>query len=133
MKTQLEQCMAHVEEAGSTTAAAALHVLISPSVDGGFVAQGIEIDFVASGRTEEETREHFARTFCLTISEYLKRGRDLRGLFKTPAPAEYRKEYFALAKDDMLVCAVQVKKDFPAHMPIPETIGFISAPAPLAA
>jgi hypothetical protein len=131
-KTSIQDCVEHLEDGRHQAAAAALHVLISPSLDGGFVAQGIEIDFAASGASEEEAREHFAVTFCATVQEYLKRGCDLSGLFKSPVPAELRKEYFARAKGDVLICAVGISKSEVAEdSPIPENFGFISSSVPI--
>lgn len=135
MKNHPERsCMAHRESETQRAAAAALRVLIAPSIDGGFVAQGIDIDFTATGDTEELAREHFARAFSETITAYLRLGRDLAGLFKTAVPAEFRKAYFAQPAGAVFVCAVSVPVDGiakDAHYP--STLSFLRAEHPLAA
>ena len=121
-------CVAHVQDGDAQGVAAELHVLIVPSLDGGFIAQGIEIDYAASGATEEEVRDHFATGFCATVISYLKRGRDLSGLFKTDAPAEFRQAYFANEIQPVLRCAVGVKEKgvrIPSSAPVPEFLNFV--------
>lgn len=118
-------CIAHVAEGDSQAVATELHVLIMRSIDGGFVAQGIEIDYVATGESEEQVRDHFASGFTETILSYLRRGRDLAGLFKSATPAQYRHAYFASETQDVLRCAVRFQgNEIPAAAPIPEYLSF---------
>jgi hypothetical protein len=131
MKTKTPHpCMTHVQGDHGQAVAAELHVLIMPGEDGGFIAQGIEIDYVAAGATEEEVQDHFAKGFCATIVSYLKRGRDLSGLFKTDTPAQYRKAYFATDIQPVLRCAVGVREQgvqVPESAPIPAYLNFVRA------
>lgn len=127
-KTSPHPCVSFLEDGPSKAVAAELHVLIVPGLDGGFIAQGIEIDYVASGRTEDEVRDHFAKGFCATVVSYLKRGRDLSGLFKTDAPKEFREAYFSSAIQPMFRCAVGLKEtgvDVPESAPIPAFLNFV--------
>ena len=135
MKTStIGNCMAHHESDGFRAAAAALRVLIAPSIDGGYVAQGIDIDFVASGDSAEAARDHFATAFSETVAAYLRRGKDLAGLFKTQVPAEVRQAYFAQPVGALFICAVSLNGDaLPAGTHIPNTLSFLQAERPLAA
>ena len=135
MKTSQINCMTHVESDGRQAVAAEMHVLVFPGIDGGFVAQGIEIDYVASGQTEEEARDHFAEGFCRTVRSYLTKGRDLSGLFKTATPAEYRQAYFASEGGDVFKCVVGLRSvgELPKNAPVPDVLNFINGGRSLAA
>lgn len=125
-------CVAHVKNGSAQAVAAELHVLIVPGIDGGYVAQGIEIDYTASGASEDEVREHFAKGLCATIVSYLKRGRDLAGLFKASVPAEFRQAYFSNQIQPILRCAIGVENtdvEIPESAPIPAFLNFVR-PAP---
>lgn len=126
-KSPTPPCLTHVQAADGDAVSAELHVLVMPSIDGGFIAQGIEIDYVASGETEEEVRNRFADGFCRTIMSYLERKRDLAGLFKTATPAEYRQAYFAQATGPILRCAVGRLSDqeLPESAPVPKYLNFV--------
>lgn len=117
-------CLSHIEEKDIQAVGAELNVLIYQGLDGGFIAQGIEIDYVASGNTEEEVRDRFADGFCRTILAYLKRERPLDGLFKSQAPAEVRQAYFAGQERDIFRCEVGLKKQIPETAPVPRTLAF---------
>jgi hypothetical protein len=107
-------------------AAAVLRVLVMPT-DEGFFAQGLEIDYVATGRTEEEVRDHFARGFVATVLSYMRRKRDLKALFsKSTTPQEYWALYFSSAKQHTFNCAVRcdVAEYVPQDSPIPTEIHF---------
>jgi hypothetical protein len=128
MEKKPHPCVAHVQTGTAQAVAAALHVLIVPGIDGGYIAQGIEIDYAASGATEDEVREHFAKGFCSTIVSYLRRGRDLNGLFKTSVPGEFRRQYYGGDIQPVLTCAVGVRETgvhVPERAPIPEFLAFV--------
>lgn len=117
-------CLSHFEEKGIQAVGAELNVLIYQGSDGDFIAQGIEIDYVASGSTEAEVRDRFADGFCQTILSYLRRDRPLNGLFKSQAPAEILQAYFAGQERDILRCEVGFKKQIPVTAPVPRTLAF---------
>ncbi len=126
--------LAHAVSTERQFVAADLRVLIAPGAGGGFVAQGIEIDYVATGATEEEARERFADGFIATIRSYLRRNRPLSGLFKSAAPAEAREAYFDQETKPMFWC--EITEDFgPATQgaPIPRSISFVRHPNALRA
>lgn len=128
MKSSTSNCLKHLHSADGQVVGAALNVLVLPSKDGGFVAQGIEIDYTASGSTEEAAREHFAQGFCSTIVSYLARGRAFDGLFKTSTPREYVQAYYSGKFRQVFACTVtECKPDvvFPEGLPVPERINFM--------
>lgn len=120
-------CLAHVQDGDRHGVAAELHVLVMPAAEGGFFAQGIEIDYVATGATEQEVRDHFANGFIATVLAYLKRGRDLKGLFKSVAPIEVRQAYFASKDRPVLRCAIAHKDDASLPDDVPHVLNFIQA------
>lgn len=123
--------MTHVASGENHAVAAELRVLVMPSVDGGFFAQGLEVDYVASGTTEEEARDRFARGFVATIQSYLRRGRDLGALFaKARTPPEYVQAYFQGATKHVLRCSVTEVQGLPADAAIPRTLNFCSIDRP---
>jgi hypothetical protein len=110
---------------------AELHVLITQSEDGeGFVAQGLEIDYVATGDTEEAARDHFARGLVATIQAMCKRGRDLAALItKSRAPTEAWAKYFSASNQHILRCiSVTDLRDslpnLPNNAPVPHRVHF---------
>lgn len=118
--------LAHADDGDVQTVAAELRVLIAPAMCGGFVAQGIEIDYVATGTTEDEAREHFAAGFIATIRSYMKRGRSMAGLFKSNVPAEARQAYFAQSTRPIFRCAVaEAFGALPLDATVPRSIAFI--------
>lgn len=132
MKSSPPNCLKHLRAADRQVVGAALNVLVFPSADGGFVAQGIEIDYTATGATEEDAREHFAQGFCSTIVSYLKRGRPFDGLFKTSTPRQYVQAYFS--GNFRQVFAFQVTEIKPGVVvpegaPVPERINFMQVEA----
>ena len=91
MKKHTANVMTHVEDGeGLHLVAAALRVLVYPRDDGGFAAQGLEIDYFATGESVDEVRENFTNGLMATVRAYVRRGRDLAALFRkgrTPADA----------------------------------------------
>jgi hypothetical protein len=123
--------IAHAHSGDLHAVTAELHVLVSQSEDGeGFVAQGLEIDYVATGATEEEARDHFASGFLRTIRAMCKRGRDLGALFtKSKAPPDAWTKYFAASNQHVLRCISVLDlseslPDFPSNSPLPRTMRF---------
>jgi predicted RNase H-like HicB family nuclease len=120
-------CVAHVADGNNHGVAAALNVLIVPAAEGGYYAQGIEIDFAATGKTEEEVREHFQESFVATIRRYIDRGRSLSGLFKASTPPEYRQAYFSGSSRQVFVCAIgHEQTGLPDDASIPGVLNFIT-------
>jgi hypothetical protein len=103
----MDKVIAHVRDGDNHVVAAQLHVLIT-STEEGFVAQGLEIDYCASGRTVEEVQEHFAEGFLKTVASLLRRGRPLGSLFKSKTPQEVWQEYIDGSRRDQLTCATYV-------------------------
>ena len=119
--------MTHLASGDQHAVAAELHVLVMPSRDGGFFAQGLEIDYTATGATEEEARNHFARGFTATIRSYLRLKRDLGSLFrKARTPPEYIEAYYSSARQHVLECVV-LTIDLPEDAPIPRQFNFCSS------
>lgn len=123
--------VAHSHTEDGDTVTAALNVLVCPAEEGGFIAQGIEIDYLATGATEELAREHFAEGFAMTVATYLSRQRPLDGLFKTRTPAAFIQQYFASPSQPVFVCLVE-QKQLPKTVGIPKTLAFHRADCALA-
>lgn len=84
---------------------AQLRVLIAPSVDGGYYAQGLEIDYVSTGKTIEEVKNNFTRGLLLTVESYIRRNRSLMALFsKSHTPPEAWQAWFEGANKDHVTC-----------------------------
>ncbi len=124
--------LAHVDDGRQQAVLAELRVLVAPSALGGYVAQGLEIDYVACGDTEEEARTRFSRGFVATVRKFISRQRPLDGLFKTSAPAEARRAYFAATTQHVFRCAVfQGLEEIPADIGVPRSLAFVSSPLTL--
>lgn len=120
--------VAHAKHDDAEAVVAALHVLVCPAKEGGFLAQGIEINYLATGDTEEEAKEHFAEGFTRTIMAYLELRRPLDGLFKTKTPSEYVMKYYEGTSRPSLHCVVSRRKvDIPENVPVPRDLAFLSA------
>lgn len=115
MKTETYQNIAHVHDGEIHAVATALRVLISRADAGGFVAQGLDIDYVATGDTVEEAQEHFAHGLLGTVQALIRRSRPLSALFKSKAPAEAWQSYMDNDRQDLLTCATFV--DLRAKLP----------------
>lgn len=100
--------LAHVEDGNVHAVATSLRVLISPADAGGFVAQGLEIDYVATGETVEEVQDHFARGLLRTIEGLIRRNRPLSALFKSRTPPEAWQAFMNSQGQDQLTCGVVV-------------------------
>lgn len=102
--------LAHVSGGSRHAVAANLRVLILPDEEGqGFVAQGLDIDYFATGSTADEVRENFATGLLRTVEAYLRRGRPLSGLMtKSKAPREAWDAWFESDGKDELTCVAVV-------------------------
>lgn len=90
----------HVSEGGTHVAfVKALHVLLSKE-DGGWFAQGVEIDYVASGATADEVKKNFADGLALTIDEHLKMHGHIKNILKG-VPLEAFGAYIETPPDDI--------------------------------
>ncbi|WP_313455260.1 type II toxin-antitoxin system HicB family antitoxin [Stenotrophomonas sp.] len=107
---------------------AQLRVLILPSEDGGYVAQGLEIDYLTTGQTVEEVRENFAQGLLRTIEAYIKRNRPLDALFtKGKTPAEAWGLWLDSESKDVLTCGTVVALDIPDDTKFFKTLSFREA------
>jgi len=126
--------LAHVEEGRLHAVAACLHVLVVPSEDGGYYAQGIEIDYGASGATVEEAKKHFERGFVETLRAYVRRGVDLAKLYTvSTTPDEYKEAYAVARRQPVFECVVGVEVPEAANNRVPNCLGFVLSPAAVAA
>ena len=113
--------------------AAQLRVLIVPADEGGFVAQGLEIDYLATGATLAEVQSNFANGLMRTVQAYLRRGRTLDALFrKGRTPPEAWQMWLDGERHDKLTCATVVPLGVPADTAFFDQIAFRQA-SPLAA
>lgn len=121
MANKTKTVMAHVVDGNNHSVAAQLHVLISPTEEGGYVAQGLEIDYCSTGHSIDEVQQNFARGFLMTIETLLKRNRPLGALFKSRTPPEVWQEYIDSSRQDELVCAtlVDLSNQMPANSGLP--------------
>lgn len=97
--------MAHIDDGDKHVVAAQLRVLITPSADGGYVAQGLEIDYVATGGTIEEAQNRFVEGWVRTVRALIDRGRSLDAMFKSQTPREIWRQYLDSDRRDLLTCA----------------------------
>ena len=119
--------IAHLSVGVRHAVAAELRVLVMESEDGGFFAQGLEIDYVATGATEELAREHFAEGFVRTVRACIERKRDLGTLFgKSKTPESYWKAYYTAARKAVFGCVVthDLGNDLPPDLPLPHVLSF---------
>ncbi|MBK7145778.1 MAG: hypothetical protein IPH76_11470 [Xanthomonadales bacterium] len=125
-----EAVLAHVQDGEHHSVAAELRVLVAPGRNGGFIAHGIEIDYVATADTEEAVRQRFAEGFIATVRSLIRRGRPLDSLFASRAPASAIAAYFASEKHDVFFCAIgEALPDLPKGSAIPRHLAFVSAPS----
>lgn len=75
----------------------ALRVLLTPDGDAWF-AQGLEIDYAASGATAEEVKTNFSEGLKLTVGEHLRIYGNIERLLKV-APQEAWSEFFSAAPE----------------------------------
>lgn len=93
-----------------------LRVLIFPAQGGGYVAQGLEIDYLTTGKTLEEVRNNFARGLLRTIESYIKRNRSLDALFdKGKTPAKAWGLWLERTSEEVLSCEAIVALDSPEN------------------
>ena len=123
MKSDEKFVVAHrASKDGKHLVAAQLRVLVCPSDDGGFVAQGLEIDYLSTGRTVEEVKNNFASGLIRTIEAYIKRNRPLSGLFaKGRTPPEAWELWLDGDRKDVLTCGTVV------DLALPENTSFFSS------
>ena len=131
MKTTSYQNVAHVSEGDLHAVAAMLRVLITPASAGGFVAQGLDIDYVATGDTVDEAQDHFARGLCMTIESLIRRNRPLSALFKSKTPPEAWQTFMDSETKDMLTCAtvVNLRSKLPKNSSFPFDVLAYCTPA----
>lgn len=115
------QNVAHVHDGDRHAVAAALWVLITPADAGGYVAQGLQIDYVATADTLDEVKDRFAQGLLKTIESLIRRNRPLSALFKSKTPPEAWQAYMDSTRQDHLVCGtvVDLRQKLPAGSNFP--------------
>jgi len=123
--------IAHAWSGDRHGVAAVLRVLVSHSDAGDYyVARGIDIDYVATAKTQDEVRNSFAEGFLRTVYSMLSRGRDLTSLFtKSRAPAEVMAAYEAAEAKELMPCiaSIDLSDRLPARAEVPHKVVFHSA------
>lgn len=76
----------------NVAAVKALHVMLLED-GGGWFAQGLEIDYAASGRTQDEAKNNFGHGLALTLCEHLRMYGHIKKALVV-APQEAWQEYF---------------------------------------
>jgi hypothetical protein len=71
----------------------ALHVLLTPDEDGWF-AQGLEVDYAATGDSVDAVKSNFSSGLALTVHEHLKLFGNIKKFLKV-APQEAWEEYYS--------------------------------------
>ena len=106
---------------------AGLHVLLAPDGDG-WHAQGLQIDYAASGTTIEEVKDAFVRGFVGTIRANLKRFGSIDRLLRRQAPSSYFQQYYANPPGAVLACGTRLldSEQVPLRL---RTISFAKAAA----
>jgi hypothetical protein len=114
-----QQPIAHHRDGDKHVVAAQLRVLICPAPEGGFVAQGLEIDYCATGQSVSQVQDRFATGFLKTIEALLKRQKSLSALFKTTTPQDVWRAYIESDEHHELRCAtvVDLSNRVPAGAP----------------
>lgn len=123
MKKVTYQRVAHVQDGNRHAVAASLRVLIRPADAGGYVAQGLDIDYVATGGSVDEVKQIFAEGLVRTIRSLIRRGRPLSALFKGKAPQEAWQAYIDHGAGDELLCGtfMDLREKLPADARFPFT------------
>lgn len=83
--------------AKNVAAVKALHVMLLPD-DSGWFAQGLEIDYAASGKTQEEAKNNFGQGLGLTFCEHLVMYGHIKKVL-VPAAQEAWDEYYKTPAD----------------------------------
>lgn len=121
--------MAHAQHGDSHIVAAQLRVLITQESCGNYVAQGLEIDYCATGHSVEEVQERFATGFLRTVESLIRTQRPLGALFKSRTPPETWQEYIDSSRQDELACGtiVDLSKRLPPDVGLPyQALAFCS-------
>ena len=92
----------------------AMRVLVEPDC-GGWIAQGLEIDYVAQGATSAEAQENFAAGLVATMVANMGILNSLDSLLSRPAPPEMWVKYAAL-KDKCEVSIQAVAEVMPQKL-----------------
>jgi len=87
-----------------------LRVLVSGNDIEGWMAQGLEIDYFACGRTEESVRDKFFKGLIGTIELYLEVNEEaLEDFLSQPAPKEVWREYRKALSGNRKRLSIQVE------------------------
>lgn len=112
----------HIQAAGVK----ALHVFLCPE-DGQWTAQGIEIDYAASGASIEEAQKNFADGLVLTVNEHLVMHGNLDKVLET-APKDVLEQYIKTLPAELkkldFVTAVQLFKKAKVSKPEQKALEF---------
>lgn len=124
----MKTVIAHAQSGNNHAVAAQLRVLIVPAEEGGYVAQGLEIDYLATGDTVEEVRDNFAQGLLRTVEAYVRRGRSMTALFaKGKTPPEAWQLWLDGDGKDVLTCGTVVDLDLPDGAPFFSSLAFREA------
>ena len=98
----------------------ALHVMLLPDGHGWF-AQGLEIDYASSGKTEEEARDNFVKGLGATLCENLVMYGHIKKVL-APASQEAWKEYYETPPQGIKRNTLSLKATFEMQHAEPEKI-----------
>jgi len=107
-----------------------LRVLVTEDAGGLFCAQGLEIDYAASGDSIESVRENFMKGFCETVLQHLAVFGDCKALL-VQGPQDAWDLFYALSADDVVVTQESFEPDLESPQLLPgflNSINFIEQP-----
>lgn len=109
----------------------ALHVMVMPDGAGWF-AQGLEIDYAASGATEEEAKQNFVHGLGITLCENLVMYGHIRKML-VPASQEAWNEYYEAPKDGVKRHALSLHASLEKQVTEPKKIEAVEKAFPFSA
>lgn len=78
--------------------------------EGGWFAQGLELDYAACGETLEEVQYNFINGLSLTVGEYIKMHGSIEKFLK-PAPTEVWESYYKTVNSKAELIALKEKQN----------------------
>jgi hypothetical protein len=82
----------HLKEGATHVVGVRLLRVVLTNEEGGWFAQGLEIDYFAQGSSREDVKRRFEEGLCATIDEYLKKHGSIEW-FLQPAPDRVWNEF----------------------------------------
>lgn len=95
-----KSCVAIVPHEDGSKAFAEIKVFVCPGQAGGYVAHGIDVDYVAAGPTADAARDRFIRGFQMTLECMLEDGHDVSTLFKSSTPPDIVASFWETSSPD---------------------------------